>query len=135
MNLILIVSEHGRSTRYNVDAAATMGRDPSNDIVLDDPSVSLVHCQVHIEKGRAFIKDLGSTNGISLNGERLISSELRDGDGLTVGKSKIRVEMSSAGPATATGSCTRWATAWEGRFTKDRPCPARPASACGKAWW
>jgi len=94
MNLVLI-SGSGEGKRYPIETAATIGRDPSNDIVLKDPSVSLVHCQVYLENNRAFVKDLGSTNGISLNGERLISAELRDGDGLVVGKSKIRVELAS----------------------------------------
>lgn len=80
--------------RFRVDGRIVLGRDPSNDIVLSDPAVSLVHCQVYFDGDRVYAKDLGSTNGIRVNGRRLISSELRDGDGMTLGKSKIRVEIS-----------------------------------------
>ena len=92
---LIFISGPANGKRYKVDSAITIGRDPSNDIVVADPSISLVHCQIYFEKGRAFIKDLGSTNGIAVNGERLISAELKDGDGLVVGKSKIRVELAA----------------------------------------
>ncbi|MBN2301270.1 MAG: protein kinase [Lentisphaerae bacterium] len=94
MKLVFVSgSETGR--RYDVDGEITIGRDNSNDIVLKDPSVSLVHCLVFSEEGKGFVKDLGSTNGIRINGERVISANVRDGDSLTVGKNTIRFELPS----------------------------------------
>ncbi len=78
---------------YDVDRDVTIGRDISNDIVLADPSASLVHAQVFGNHNRYFIKDLGSTNGIKLNGEKVISAELHDGDGVAIGKNSVRVEI------------------------------------------
>lgn len=48
-----------------------VGRDLSNDIVIQDPEVSRWHLQFHREEGGYAIKDLGSTNGTSVNGVRL----------------------------------------------------------------
>lgn len=90
---LIFISGDLADNRYDVDRDITIGRDVSNDITLSDASVSLVHAQIHKENNRFFIKDLGSTNGIKRNGEKVISSELNDGDGLTIGRSIIRVEL------------------------------------------
>lgn len=94
MKLVFVSgSEVGR--RYDIDGEITIGRDSSNDIVLADPSVSLVHCLIFSEEGKAFVKDLGSTNGIRINSERVISANVHDGDSLTIGKNTIRFETPS----------------------------------------
>lgn len=80
-------------SRFEADSEITIGRDASNDVSIPDASVSLVHCQIYTEGDRVFAKDLGSTNGITVNGCRVISSEIRDGDILLIGKSKIRLEL------------------------------------------
>ena len=89
---LIFLSGPLREQRFAVERNATLGRDPSNDIAIPDPAVSLVHSQVYFEDGRAFIKDLGSTNGIRVNGQRVIIRQLQDGDGVGIGKSTIRIE-------------------------------------------
>jgi tRNA A-37 threonylcarbamoyl transferase component Bud32 len=81
--------------RYDVERDVTIGRDISNDIILSDTSVSLVHAQISCNNHRYFIKDLGSTNGIKLNGEKVISAELNDGDGVAIGKNSMRIEATN----------------------------------------
>lgn len=90
---LIFVSGVLSNNRYDVDRDATIGRDISNDIVIADQSVSLVHAQIFCEGDRFFIKDLGSTNGIQLNGEKKISAELHDGDGISLANNNIRVEI------------------------------------------
>ncbi|MFW6151501.1 MAG: protein kinase domain-containing protein [Verrucomicrobiota bacterium] len=85
--------------RYKIHDTASMGRDVSNDIMIPDQAVSLVHCRFSPENNSWFIKDLGSTNGITINGERIIRAELCDGDGLVIGNSKIRIEQPEYGAA------------------------------------
>ncbi len=80
-------------SRFEGETEITVGRDPSNDVSIPDTSVSLVHCSVFMDGKRVFVKDLGSTNGISLNGHRVITAELADGDVLLIGKSKIKVDL------------------------------------------
>lgn len=91
---LIFLSGPAIDSRYDVDRDVTIGRDVTNDIVIEDPVVSLVHCQIYMSANRAFIKDLGSTNGTIVNGEKTINKELVDGDSLVLGKTKIRVEMS-----------------------------------------
>lgn len=45
-----------------------IGRDPSSDVLLTDGTVSRRHALIIIEENRAYIQDLGSTNGTRLNG-------------------------------------------------------------------
>ena len=49
----------------------TIGRDPTNDILLPDASVSRFHAQLHHEGGTAQVEDLASKNGTRVNGLRI----------------------------------------------------------------
>ena len=67
----------------------TLGRDPSNEIVISDPQVSRQHARITRQGKLVVIEDLGSTNGTHLNGQRLIPHQprvLRDGDEIRLGK-------------------------------------------------
>lgn len=101
MNMKLIfTSGPSAGNKYKVDRDINIGRDVSNDIVILDPSVSLVHCRIEYDGVRACIKDLGSTNGIKLNGERIINAELSDGSRLSIGRNDITVDLPSRGKKT-----------------------------------
>ena len=68
----------------------TLGRDESADIVLDDPGVSRRHSEIRVTTDGPHlvtsIRDLNSTNGTFVNGERITSVRLEDGDRLTLGR-------------------------------------------------
>ena len=67
-----------------------MGRDKSNDIVLDDVNASRVHAEICLEpQGVWAIADLGSTNGTLVNGREITASVLRDGDYITIGMTNL----------------------------------------------
>lgn|GEM_PF-1929512 len=85
--------------RFEGDLAITIGRDPSNDIVIPDNSVSLVHCRLYVDGDRVMVSDLGSTNGTLLNGHRVINADVKDGDILIVGQNKVRVQLPALPPA------------------------------------
>jgi hypothetical protein len=58
--------------RYVVDAVgATLGRRAPADIVLADSEISRAHCRLAVRDGELWVRDLGSTNGTFVNGERL----------------------------------------------------------------
>jgi hypothetical protein len=68
----------------------TLGRDESADIVVDDPGVSRRHSEIRVTTDGPHlvtsIRDLNSTNGTFVNGERITSQRLDDGDRLTLGR-------------------------------------------------
>ena len=80
--------------RYPLMGAITiLGRDDVADIILDDPGISRRHSELRVTTdGPRFvttIRDLGSTNGTFVNGERITSEHLQDGDRITVGRTSI----------------------------------------------
>jgi hypothetical protein len=70
-----------------------IGRSRECDIQLDDPNVSRRHAELRREGGTWIASDLGSTNGIKINGRRVPEGELRAGDELTLGLIKLRFEQ------------------------------------------
>ena len=68
----------------------TLGRDPSNDIILTDSKVSRMHARIEIDdKGGVRLIDLGSTNGSKLNGEKVAEMRLSPGDIITLGDRQL----------------------------------------------
>ncbi len=53
-----------------------VGRDADNDVVLDDPNVSRHHCRFFRQDGCWYIEDLGSRNGVRVDGQRIHSPTL-----------------------------------------------------------
>lgn len=70
----------------------SVGRLDSCDVVLDDPLVSRHHAQLRFRDGRWILRDLGSTNGTFLNGLRIGRCQLRAGDRLDFGDTRLRVD-------------------------------------------
>lgn len=64
-----------------------LGRHPDNDISVLVDSISRFHARIYREGGHFFLKDLGSSNGSFLNGQRLVDAvKLADGDTVTLGR-------------------------------------------------
>ncbi|HEX9188729.1 MAG TPA: FHA domain-containing protein, partial [Vicinamibacteria bacterium] len=77
----------------------TIGRDPSNDLVLPDAMVSRRHAVVEHRGGQFFLRDCGSANGSVVNGDRVSERGLRDGDLVAIGSMRLlfREEIVEAG--------------------------------------
>ena len=75
----------GQTFSLDKDALG-LGRDPGNDIVINDPQVSRQHARVTRQGGLVVIEDLGSTNGTFANGVRLVEPHtLVNGDVIGLG--------------------------------------------------
>ena len=61
------------------------------DIALDDPEISRHHCVVEVRERNVSLKDLDSTNGTFLDGERARAAVLQEGAMFRIGSSVIRV--------------------------------------------
>lgn len=76
--------------RYHLEKdEVILGRDPDNDIFLNDVTVSRHHAKIIQQQGRFSLRDSGSLNGTYLNGNRVDEAELRHGDELWIGKYKL----------------------------------------------
>jgi len=83
---VVLVSLNGRTNTYPLVLAETkIGRLESNDIVINEQTVTKNHAVILLEKGKIEIKDLGSTNGTFVNGERIRKAELKHGDKIKLG--------------------------------------------------
>ncbi len=65
--------------------SASIGREPSNQIVINSDSVSRRHARLTIEAGRRMVADLQSTNGTYVNNEPVLSGFLENGDQVKIG--------------------------------------------------
>jgi len=68
----------------------TIGRSPSNRVVIPDPKCSRQHCEVYGRDNRWFLRDLDSRNGVSVNGRRIVGDwELETGQTIALGACEI----------------------------------------------
>ncbi len=132
----------------------TIGRGKASSFAVRDPKMSRIHCEISLSGGIAILADLGSMNGTHVNGKRIASVSLKDGDLIQVGYTRLQYVASSpkapAAPAAraaatkstvvARKSATRTpakppavprAAGSERTTTKIKPSqpPARPAAA------
>jgi len=70
-----------------------LGASAANDLRLTDPAVSGTHAELCFRGERLFLRDLDSTNGTTLRGERVEEAELADGDEFRVGETTLRVTL------------------------------------------
>ena len=76
-----------------------VGRSPKLcDVQLDHASVSKVHCVIARTDGLLFFRDLASTNGTRVNGQRAVRGALLPNDELAFGRCRFRVFLGPAQP-------------------------------------
>ena len=69
-----------------------IGRSRDCDVTLDDPNVSRRHAELRREGGSWVVADLGSTNGVKINGHRVAEGALSPGDEITLGLERLTFE-------------------------------------------
>ena len=87
----LIINPTSPSRRETVlpKAVLSIGRDPTNDLVLPDAMVSRRHAVVEYRSNQYFLRDCSSSNGSLVNGDRVSERSLRDGDVVAIGSSRL----------------------------------------------
>lgn len=80
----------------------TLGRGTGADVVVEDPSISHQHAAFELGERGFRLRDLGSTNGVIVNGSRTGAADLKHGDRLALGSVSFRylVETRVGGPPT-----------------------------------
>jgi hypothetical protein len=77
----------------------TIGRRPTCDIQLDFENVSSKHCTLRFHQGVWHVRDLGSTNGTTLNAQKLTSEQaVLPADELVIATHPFRIDYEPSGP-------------------------------------
>jgi adenylate cyclase len=79
-----------------ISEVMTIGRRESCDIRLNFQNISSTHCELSLRNGVWHIRDLNSTNGIKVNGERTLRRPLRPGDELSLANHKYTIHYQLA---------------------------------------
>jgi hypothetical protein len=115
----------------------TIGRRPKCDIQLDFENVSGKHCVLRWDRGVWHVRDLGSTNGTTLNGHKVTSEQaVLPTDELVVATHPFRIDYEPSGPIPDAGSASEGQDGgaqkhpslleMAGIETGDRPRPQAP---------
>lgn len=78
-----------RAQQLEIGEFLTLGRDPSNHIVLEDSFASQRHTRIERKPNGFLLRDLRSRNGTFLNGARIFEAQLNDGDRIRVGETDL----------------------------------------------
>jgi pSer/pThr/pTyr-binding forkhead associated (FHA) protein len=95
--VILSAGMTGRSHELKVDKT-TIGRVEDNTFQISEPSVSSHHCEVMLRGTDVLVRDLNSTNGTYIGGEKVTEAVLKPGQTLRLGQIEIRLESGDAPP-------------------------------------
>ncbi len=97
--VVLSAGMTGRTQELKVDKT-TIGRVEDNTFQIAEPSVSSHHCEVLLRGSEVVVRDLNSTNGTYINGEKVTEKAIMPGQILRLGQIELRLETDV--PAAAT---------------------------------
>lgn len=102
MPKLVVLSEGltGRSHELKIDKT-TIGRLEDNAFQIPEQSVSSHHCEVLLKGSDVIVRDLNSTNGTYINGEKISEKVLKPGQILRLGNIEARLEADGAAAGTA----------------------------------
>jgi pSer/pThr/pTyr-binding forkhead associated (FHA) protein len=128
MLLNIRVKLGGRSIDvHSVASNVVIGRDPECAIHLDNLGVSRQHSAIEFDGDHVYVRDLGSSNGTLVGGERVERRELRNGDVVQVGRFTLEVEFRNT--ANLRGEPMRPRTPPLDTIRTDEPAAAAPGNA------
>jgi len=97
MAVLIGMSPEVKGTNYNLDREkVTIGRNATNLIVIEHPTVSGKHCCILKDGNRYSLADLGSTNGTRVNSREITESPLRPKDLVQVGSIEFMFDAEGA---------------------------------------
>jgi pSer/pThr/pTyr-binding forkhead associated (FHA) protein len=103
--VLLSAGMTGRTHELKVDKT-TIGRVEDNTFQIAEPSVSSHHCEILLRGSDIVVRDLNSTNGTFINGEKVSETVLKPGQVLRLGQIEMRLETDSTPSSSPTPSST-----------------------------
>src|SRR5688572_28903776 len=99
MARLVLLSEGLTGQTYELKSEkTTVGRLPDNAFQIPEPSVSSHHCEITLRGSEIFVRDLDSTNGSFINGERIKEGTVKPGQILRLGMVDMRLETGEPQP-------------------------------------
>ena len=90
MPSLFVIQGRDQGSRFELDEPrVTVGRESGNAIQLHDTEVSRQHAELHRDDDVFYLRDLGSSNGTFVNGQRVEQHELASGDQVQLGRSLL----------------------------------------------
>jgi len=136
----LTISGQGRGWQAQPDAGGTIiGRSEQCDVVLESPDISREHTRIFRDPfGRWIIEDLGSSNGIFINGKRIEACAILPGEPIIVGPFTLSIqhtfedEFEPAEPAHTVANIT--VDSFETEIFSDKTAGAKTLSGPSAEW-
>jgi tetratricopeptide (TPR) repeat protein len=132
--ILNVIGGADRGRQYELVLPETrIGRGADQDLVLADIAVSRRHITVHAESGRFRLRDLGSGNGTLVNGQRIDTVILNDGDQIELGNTLMRFEHAASRNAVPGGPSYAPPPPAAAPAPAPYPAPSSPAVYTGSA--
>lgn len=128
--VVLTQSMAGRSFDLAAERTTTVGRVEDNVFQIAEPSVSSRHCEILLRGEDVVVKDLNSTNGTFINGEKISEGVLKPGQTLRLGNVELKLDVPGA-PVAPTAAPSSSAPAPVAATAP--PAPSSPAPAAAPA--
>ena len=88
---LVVVQGPESGTEHVLDSdSVTIGRGPDADICFDDSAMSKQHAALELTPEGYLVRDMGSTNGPSVNGSRVMAADLKHGDRIGLGEHTLQ---------------------------------------------
>jgi pSer/pThr/pTyr-binding forkhead associated (FHA) protein len=89
--VIVTLSGTTAGNEYELESDRTrVGRGPGVDLAFDDTTMSREHAAFEVMDDAMWLRDLGSTNGVCVNGASTLSTELKHGDRIELGDHRFQ---------------------------------------------
>lgn len=105
--IVSVIEGPSCGQRKAFDATLMVGRHPNCGLLLDDGSVSREHLWIERKGKKCVAINLNSKNFTLVNGKKITTAALRDGDVLTLGSSKLRFNMAGGEAAAPANNSNR----------------------------
>ena len=96
VTLVLFKSSGTRKDIDLTEKVTLIGRRPECDVRIPLLQISRKHCQIVQDQDRTVVRDLGSSNGTFLNGQRITENVINAGDRISVGTTTFTVQIDGA---------------------------------------
>lgn len=98
---VALVVLNGKAAGQELEVQAsptTLGRGPGVDLPFDDAAMSRQHAALEVVEAGLRVRDLGSTNGLRVNGSDVEAADLKHGDRLDIGEHRLQLVVEARRP-------------------------------------